>query len=324
MRSQQFEKYATRYFGSTTGKVYGTLLLLLEKKLYRCREKPKVQEKEEDDEQDLPSTTTVDVLDELDRLHPYLDLSGAIAANEDVEALLTNGHATIKTEPQNDDDGAPSAMKQRNARLGVLEQHLRVLAEHPRGFLDRVGTRGKGEWSVHFNTLTETLQAAEIDNVITARLGTVFTRVARLLRQKGKLEQKSVEEGCLMRKKDAMSVLANMQELGFVETQEVPKDNSRQPSRSLYLWFFNQERVAKLLLFDSYKVMTRLVERIQVQKSFRQEVIAKAERLDVVGHEDEYLTTGDRAHLREWREEEEKLLTQLTRLDDMVALLRDF
>lgn len=121
-----------------------------------------------------------------------------------------------------------------------------------------------------------------------------------------------------------MSVLANMQEAGFVETQEVPKDASRQPSRSLYLWFFNQERVAKLLLFDSYKVMTRLVERIQVQKSFRQEVIAKAERLDVVGHEDEYLTAGDRLHLREWREEEEKLLTQLTRLDDMVALLRDF
>jgi len=322
MRSQQFEKYATRYFGDTTGKIYGTLLLLLEKKLYRCREDPKIEGQEEDEES-LPSTTTVDVLDELDCLHPSLDLVAAIAANDNGEAL-TNGHAKVKAEDYDDDDGAPSAMKQRNARLTVLEQHLRVLAEHPRGFLDRVGTRGKGEWSVHFNTLTETLQAAEIDNVITARLGTVFTRVARLLRQKGKLEQKSVEEGCLMRKKDAMSVLANMQEAGFVETQEVPKDASRQPSRSLYLWFFNQERVAKLLLFDSYKVMTRLVERIQVQKSFRQEVIAKAERLDVVGHEDEYLTAGDRLHLREWREEEEKLLTQLTRLDDMVALLRDF
>jgi len=321
MRSQQFEKYATKYFGETMGKIYGTLLLLVEKKVYRCRNNPKF-EGHEDDEEELPSTTTVDLLDQLDERYPALDLAAAIAASDN-EADLANGHSKIKAEYE-DDDQAPSAMKQRNARLGVLEQHLKVLAEHPRGFLDRVGTRGKGEWSVHFNTLAESLQAAEIDNVITARLGTAYTRVARLLRQKGKLEQKSVEEGCLMRKKDAMSVLANMQEAGFVETQEVPKDAGRQPSRSLYLWFFNQERVAKLLLFDSYKVMTRLVERIQVQKSFRQEVIDKAERLDVIGHEDEYLTASDKTHLREWREEEEKLMTQMTRLDDMVALLRDF
>jgi len=333
MRTELFERYATRFFGDTTAKLYGTMLRMLERKLFRCRDEvvTKIDDEEDDNKgSSLPSVTTVEILDALD---PSLDLASAIA-RDDTDSDGFSGHyvddqGIRPSKGRHDDynidgDFAPSAMKARNKRLNEIEQHMRMLAEHPRGFVDRIGTRGKGEWRVEFNSLTESLQGAEVESVISARFGTVSARVVRLLKQKGKLEQKQIEEGCMVRKRDAQAMLSNMQELGIVETQEVPRDAARQPSRAFYLWYFDQDRVAKMLLLDTYKAMSRLLQRIQVQKSFRQEVIDKAERLDVIGHEDAYLTLSDKTHLRDWREEEEKLLTQLMRQDDIVALLRDF
>ena len=328
MRTQQFQHYAARYFGDVAGKVYGAVLQHLERKLFRCRDDLRPTS---DDEPrvELPTVTTNEVIDILD---PSLDLSSAIALDSDDDEELTNGYhdrhpqgSKIKREydDMNGDTGA-SAMQSRNKRLNQLEQILKLIAEHPRGFLDRIGTRGKGEWQVEFDVLTESLQGAEIESVISAKYGSVSTRVVRLLKQKGRLDQKNIEDGCMIRRKELQAILSNMAEFGVVETQEVPKDNARQPSRAYYLWHFNQQRVAKVLLFDTYKAMTRLVQRTRVQKEYRQEIIDKAERLDVIGHEDEYLTASDKTHLRDWREEEEKLLAQLMRQDDVVALLRDF
>ena len=47
-------------------------------------------------------------------------------------------------------------------------------------------------------------------------------------------------------------------------------------------------------------------------------------RIDVVGKEEQYLSKGERAALVDWKKREEKMLAQLSRLDDMVAVLRDF
>ncbi|KAG9566535.1 hypothetical protein KCU97_g16644, partial [Aureobasidium melanogenum] len=138
------------------------------------------------------------------------------------------------------------------------------------------------------------------------------------------LDEKQVANFSLMRQKDIRSILTAMHEQGFVEAQEVPKDNTRQPSRTLFLWYFDPERCRQLLLQRTYKAQARLIQRMQHEKDVVSEVIQKAERLDVVGHEDEYLTAGDKQVLRTWREFEEKLLTQLARQDDLVALLRDF
>jgi len=115
-----------------------------------------------------------------------------------------------------------------------------------------------------------------------------------------------------------------MQEAGYVDTQEIPRDNSRQPSRTIYLWFYDQDRMRKLVLNDVYKAMSRLLQRIKVERERVHTVIEKAERLDVRGHEDKYLTKVEREALWAWRECEEKLLVQLSRQDDLVALLRDF
>ena len=70
--------------------------------------------------------------------------------------------------------------------------------------------------------------------------------------------------------------------------------------------------------------MARCLQRVKVEREAVQTVIEKAERTDVVGKEEEYLGVGERVALEEWREREERLLGEVGRLDDLVAVLRDF
>ena len=92
----------------------------------------------------------------------------------------------------------------------------------------------------------------------------------------------------------------------------------------MYLWFYDQQRCRQLLLTDTYKAMARILQRIKVERAKVQTVIDKAERTDVVGHEEQYLSKMERQALRDWSQTEEKLLIQLGRQDNLVATLRDF
>jgi len=329
MRSMQLEQFASRFCGDMTAKVYGTLLQLLEKNIPRCHDDLLAGARDEDDAvyDSGKTATTFEIMEALD---PSVDLSEGLDFDECSNSLTNGLHdddrdfdSTIKSEHTRDEDEM-SSMKRSNKRLYLVETHLKILMEHPRGFTEKTGTRGKGEWSVNFEDLTRNLQSVEVENVIAARFGSVAARIVRVLKAKGRLDEKLVSTYALLRKKEICAVLNPVQEAGLIETQEVPKDAGRQPSRAVYLWYFDQERVMKVLVAETYKAMTRTIQRIQVQKDAVKDVIEKAERLDVVGHEDEYLTQSDKNHLRRWREEEEKLLTQLMRMDDMVALMRDF
>ncbi|KAF1353314.1 RNA polymerase III subunit RPC82-domain-containing protein [Delphinella strobiligena] len=331
LRSQALERLAARSIGEVTSKVYGALLQLLERKMPRCYDDVEEYVDEQDEEAAQPASTTLDIAD---LLPPSIDLTTTIAKDDDVlhgdeiydiddpiappvkrEHATTNGYGH---------DASASSFADRNKRLTQIEQHMALLAEHPRNFVSKISTRGKGEWRVNFPALSRWMQRNEIESVISARFGSIATRIVRMLNAKGKLDEKQVANFTLMRQKDIRSILAEMHEAGFLEAQEVPKDNSRQPSRTLFLWFFDPERCRQLLLSTTYKAQARLIQRMQFEKDEVLPVVQKAERLDVVGHEEEFLTSSDKATLRRWREFEEKLLTQMARQDDLVALMRDF
>jgi DNA-directed RNA polymerase III subunit RPC3 len=180
------------------------------------------------------------------------------------------------------------------------------------------------QWKVDFPRLARILIQTEIEDTVTARHERMGTRLIRILHNKGKLDEKQVSNFGMTPPKTIRSTLTGMQEAGFVEIQEVPKDTSRQPSRTMYLWFYDQQRCRQLLLTDTYKAMARILQRIKVERAKVQTVIDKAERTDVVGHEEQYLSKMERQALRDWSQTEEKLLIQLGRQDNLVATLRDF
>ncbi|KAL0260408.1 RNA polymerase III subunit C82 [Diplodia seriata] len=323
LRTEQLVDYASRYLGETTSKVYEALLRQMERKVHRCND-PFDQAPSEDDEADsLPSVTAREVLDILD---PDLDLAAGIgnqdaqtngdtldSADED-DTSMTNGTArTNGTSP-----AAPGG------RLNLVKLHCSLLFEDPRRFVRWVGSRGGGEYKVDFRPLTLSLIQHELEATVLSRWGPLAARIIRILHAKGKLDEKQVSTTGLMRTKEIRAALTAMQEAGVVETQEVPKDNTRAPSRTMYFWFFDQDRCRQLVLTDTYKAMARILQRIKVERAKVQSVIDKAERSDVVGNEDRFLTETEKRALRTWREGEEKLLVQLERQDNLVAILRDF
>ena len=339
LRSRQLQQLAKRFCGGLTATVYGALLQTLEAKV-RAVHDDVAAENTDDEESSLPVCTVSEVAEFLD---PRLDLCASIKGlSNDKKATNGTGKKGTKKRVLDDDfadlgikrehsdsEGEPttngySAHRDRAKRISTIEAHLSLLAEHTKQFCKAHRAHGTNEWRVNFPVLTNTLIEAELDNTIQARYGRVALRIVRMLRDKGKLEEKQVATSVMMRIKDVRAVLTELQFHGILEAQELPKDNARQPSRTLYLWYFDIKRAQQLVLQQTYKAMTRSLQRIPVERESYRTVIEKAERTDVKGREQEKLEQPEKQALREWRETEERLLAQTARMDEMVALLRDF
>ncbi|KAK5118587.1 hypothetical protein LTR85_008052 [Meristemomyces frigidus] len=334
MRSRRLEQHAKRYLGGVTAAVYGALLQTLEGKV-RAVHDDLAPDNSDDEESTLPCSTISEVAEILD---PTIDLGASIKGLPGDKTLTngTNGKKRhdefgdfgIKRELSDSEDepttNGYTGYRDRAKRLSAIEAHLALLEEHARHFCKRTRAHGSNEWRVDFPALNATLIEAELDATILARYGKLALRVVRLLRERGKLEEKQVASCAMMRIKDVRAILTELQFHGILEAQELPKDNARQPSRTLYLWFFDTFRVQHLFLQQTYKGMARTMQRIPVERERYRTVIEKAERTDVKGREQEKLEQPEKQALREWREAEERLLAQVDRMDQMVALLRDF
>lgn len=316
MRSDKLAQLAQRCLGETTSRVYEAFLHVVERQVATCRSTDQIKTADSDEAEDMDvyKATTMDVLEYLEQDPEALEGLG-------LDDKQTNGDQPRAKKARLDDN---ASYKSRNYTMQKLDEHLRLLGEHDLKFVERVSGRGSGEYAVPFNSLATTLRETETESVISSLFGTVAARMVRLLKLKGKLDEKQICTLALLKVKDVRTVLDGMHEAGLVESQEVPKDATRQPSRAVYLWSFDQHRAEHLVLDRSYTAMARCLQRIAVQRAQVQGVIDKAERTDVVGHEDEFLTKADKMHLRSWREQEEKLLAQVSRMDEGVAVLRDF
>lgn len=374
MRTQRYVRVAAHYLGDATGAVYEALLKTLESQVREVRDdldsvhkdhdhqEDDDEDEEEDDEEEDTEQLRSTVTDISNALDPEVDLSSGIKVSlkglpngvgkhrkkaepvEDDDDDFTG--IGIKQEQASDDDELDgdglASLRVLNGRHDMIEKHLLLLQEHPRAFCRRIGSGSSAEWTVNFPAITSSIIATEIDSTISARFGKVATRLVRLLREKGKLEEKQVATYALMRAKDVRVVLGELHANGFVESQELPKDNSRQPSRTLFLWYVDQKKAQQMLLHQSYQAMSRAFQRLTFERQRYKEVIRKAERFvedELLGRDDGKsfiigetgaleektpLRNIERQHLQEWRDIEEKFLCQVVRLDDMVALLRDF
>ncbi|KZF20689.1 hypothetical protein L228DRAFT_249475 [Xylona heveae TC161] len=347
LRSMRLVELARDAIGETTSKVYAELLHRLEAKIPRCREfLPGFEE----DSGPAQTITTLEVSATLDKT---LDLASAIGSAPEGRFGTPSGKKGDEAaEDANDEEGAEdddhwgngngedhwdddSGIKMgdedqdakgedRRYRMSEVQQHIKLLAEDPRKFVRYVSNRGLGEWAVDFDNLAKTLIQTELENTIAARFGRVAARLVRVLLDKGKLDEKQVAQIGMLRQKEIRSTLTAMQEAGHIELQEIPRDNNRQPSRTMFLWYFEPERCRQLVLQETYKAMARCLQRAREEKKEVQLVIDKAERSDVIGKEDRYLMKAEIQALQRWKDKEEKLLGQVGRLDALVGVLRDY
>lgn len=209
-------------------------------------------------------------------------------------------------------------------RFDQTRQHLLLLASSSQGFIRHKGLREGGEWVVDFKHVVTNLQRNEVDTFIEDKFTRQGLRLVNIVRQKGKLDDKALSTIAQMRKQDTNQLMSNMEVYGIVDIQEVPRDNNRLAARTIFLWFYDDNRVKTQILDNSYKAMLRCR---QVLETFRQkdhEILALYERSDVKGREEERLHESTIAKYRQHMKTASNLLNSIMRVDDIVCLLRDF
>ncbi|KAI4290695.1 MAG: hypothetical protein L6R35_000002 [Caloplaca aegaea] len=253
--------------------------------------------------------------------------SGSVKGDTDYSE--GRNHKTPDTTP----DTTPR-MKDPESPLHPLRQHLFLLAEHPYHFLRHVPrTLTTSEaWVIPYPNLSHLLLHNALLNITISRFGPLGGRLLRILSSTPtatslppKLDEKALVLLSLIPQKPMRTLLHSMHRAGHIELQELPKDgNQRRPGTTSFYWFFDPERMRRRVLEETYKTMGNLLRRARVEREGVRGVVEKSERTDVVGREDEFLGDEELKALHEWREKEERIWGEVARLDDLVAVLRDF
>lgn len=202
-----------------------------------------------------------------------------------------------------------------------FRQHLLLLCEGQHKFLRHCAME---QWTVDFEPLVRSLREMELDTVIQRSVGQPGLRLVRILRKVGKMDEKTLPNMALMSKGDVQRLMLKMQMFGYVDIQEIPRDNNRTASRTLFLYWTDTTRCLDRLIDNTYKAMLRCLQRLQVERQMEREVLDTVKRDDVRGREKEVMEGRFYNRFVRVSEVQEKLLTHIMRLDNLVGTLKDF
>ncbi|GKZ26739.1 RNA polymerase III subunit C82 [Aspergillus brasiliensis] len=317
LRNRRFLDLAEMNSSPATTQVYEGLLRRIEYQTKKCRDSAEIPREGEEGEQYSVPIALNAVTEEVD---PQLDLAGSIGPMEISQAMNKRGKRPLEDSVNGTDREGSEAP----SRTYEVDQHLSLLSQPPYNLTSKRVISGLITWTVEFRHLARKLRHLELERIIEARYGDVALRVIRVLHAKGKLDEKRLQEISLLPFKDLRQVLASMQSGGFVDLQEVPRDAQRQPSRTIYLWYYDPDRIRSSILEDTYKAMSRCMQRLRFERDRLKEFLEKTERSDVKGNEERYLSQAELTLLEQWKAKEALLLGEVARLDEMVAVMRDY
>lgn len=261
-------------------------------------------------------------------------VDGEVSLDEEEVASDSNEEGNISEVSSDPDDVNGDAEFDPNAMLGfpfdphrdTIRNHLLILAIHPLNFLHHLPKTSvlPERWTIDFPTLMKKLIHHNLLETITTRHGLPAARLTRILFDKGKTDEKVLCSTSLLAQKTMRSYLLPLHKAGMIGLQEVPRDNSRNPQRTNFLWFFDPERCKAKILEETYKTMARCLRRARLEGDKIKGTVEKASRSDVIGREEEFLGLQELEALNVWRETDERIWGEVSRLDDVVACLRDF
>ncbi|TVY23864.1 DNA-directed RNA polymerase III subunit [Lachnellula hyalina] len=361
LRNAQLVEAVKKKLGDTTSQIYAELLKHLEKKIPKCAHgatEDEYQDRPLVSTRDVATSLSKSVNVSLgigktigegpksgelagpklgsppvNRKRKAGDLEGSGSENEDDPPINGNGNSH-EVDQDGDDVFAdapavkspkrpkvtfqdklpePEGLHSREDRIYHVKEHMALLADDQYGFVTREADGQAPE--------------AEIDKLVLELFGAAGHRLVRMLRQLGKLDEKHLKDTTLMKQKDIRTKLAEMQLSGWVDIQEVPKDASRgaNNNRVIFLWFFDNERCSSLVLDHTYKSMSRLLHRLNVERRRAKSVLELTHRSDVRDKPpDEYLMPAQLNELHAFQDREDMLLGQLGRLDEIVGIFKDY
>ena len=208
----------------------------------------------------------------------------------------------------------------------AIRDHLLLLAQHPHKFLHHFPQTSilPERWTVDFISLMRNITHHTMMQTITRRHGILARRITQILHETGKVGEKDLTNLTLVDQKVMRSRVAALCTAGMIHVQEIPRDPSRNPARSMFLWFFDIERARAKLQDETYQAMARCLQRLRLEREKVRHTVEKASRSDVVGKEAQFLSAQELEALKKWRALEARVWGQVGRMDDVVAIMRDY
>lgn len=337
-RNRFLASVVERRIGRVTAHVYRKLLQRYESRIERCSQ---VLER--------VSESNVGVGEVFMGLDSSVDIKSAIipppsrnkrksmAPNGSSKRQKTDG-SYINVEEEDDDDfDLDAALDNDDADFGStmevngkgknettqadVRKHLELLADNPMKFLIKINST---EWFVPFEDAMKYARRLTYDELVTNKCGNIPARLLRIIRDKGRIDEKFLSKVALIQSSDLRGYLAKLQDFGAIDLQEIPRGNDRAPARTYYLWYHDPKRAYLHLLHDTYCTQERLYSRMLFEKKEQSILLSKLEREDVKGNEEEFLSSQEKKELRILRQKEEKLMAQIWRLDEIVKVFRDY
>lgn len=321
MRNQHLVHLVEQRIGYTTARIYEILLRSLEKTTPRTYEDyadpppPNIEDAPQWEPNLDHVINTKDVANRAKMLN--VDVCDGLDPNAIVRITKKS---TVTKENALTQPVDPSTLSF-HERVEIVEAHFGLLVDHPIRF---VTWHARGQYRVDFDLIAKSLIQQEIENTVLARKSNVAMKLIRALKKKGKLDERQACSTMMMSANDIRGIVNDLTMQGFVQTQEVPKVDRREAKLSLHLIWYDVQRAREKLLHDTYKGQIRILQRIAFERGKIQPLLSKAERTDVAGNESKYLKQSELDELKKWKEVQEKLLLQLDREDDLVAVLRDY
>jgi DNA-directed RNA polymerase III subunit RPC3 len=327
LRTDVLTRLVRQLLGYVPSKIYETMLRQIETGTMRCYDEwadpeptdPSIELNREIDPRFLVSAREV-----AKNIDPTIDLFEGL----DPHAIPALALSTSRVDKKGVIDPPIDPLSLSiDAKSRVVDKHIRTLSDHPFHFVTWHSRAGLSQWHIEFEEIALALIQHEIETTIAAgneRDRKYGVKLVRALKKKGKLDERQMGNVMMMPAAEIRSVVNGLTVRGFVQTQEIPKVERREAKHSIHLIWFDRQRAREKLLHETYKGMVRTLQRLAFEKEKVRPTLEKAERSDVKGEEEKWLSSMELGELKRWKGVQDKLLLQLFRMDEVVAVLRDF
>lgn len=202
---------------------------------------------------------------------------------------------------------------------GDIDRELMFLTESVFHFL----TGDRNMWQIEKGAFDEWVRKEETLRVMDSRLEPPSPRILRILVDKGKLEERTLQEIGLLGAKELRQSLSLLKQMGYLDLQEVPRNPQRMPNQTVFLWSHEAGRVQSLVLESVYATIGKMIQLLNLERAKMASTLSKIDREDVKGKEEEMLAPAEFTLLERFRRTESWVWNEVHRLDLTTAILRD-
>lgn len=222
--------------------------------------------------------------------------------------LDSNGKRSIKDEDDDDefDINTRASIPEINACLQLLSDDMQSIQ-----FLRKTAT---GRYYFPFTELNSIIKQNVYDGLIESSLGVSSLRLLRCVRANRLVTEKTLCSLVLLKDKDVRHIVTKLIKINAVEIQELPKASDRSAARTVFLYRIDETHQYQYMEDNLCWNIANLINKVELLKEKNKVLLAKAEREDVVGNEEELLLASELSQLKMINEREISSYVRLNRL----------